>query len=132
MQPVIPAGIEAPPSAGYVTKLNAAGSALLWSTYFGDSGGKLAGSSTAGDSIIGMAVDGGGNILIAGFAYSADLPGLWNTPVALRPPPPANGVDPLEFVGRLSPDGSAISPTELVGTLPFFAGGMVRRHRGCR
>jgi uncharacterized protein (TIGR03437 family) len=102
----------APPSAGYVTKLNATGTGLLWSTFFGGSGGRL-GSFVGGDSIAGMAIDASGNILIAGFANSTDLPGLWATPVASRPVA-ANGSSGPGFVTRLSADGGTISPTQLL------------------
>ncbi len=91
----------APYSAGYVTKLNATGSALLWSTLLSGSG--------PGDSIVALALDSSGNILVSGHAASADFPGLWSTPVATRPPQGWEG-----FVARLSPDGATLSPTQLV------------------
>src|ERR1019366_3387270 len=108
-----PASTGGPPTAGYVTKLNATGTALIWSTYFGGS---------SGDILTGMAIDSGGNILISGFAYSSDLPGLWNTPVASRPtiPAPATPLNPTGFVGRLSPGGNTIAPTQMVSGLPFY------------
>jgi uncharacterized protein (TIGR03437 family) len=102
----------APPSAGYVTKLNATGTGLLWSTFFGGSGAGL-GSFLGGDSIVGMAIDASSNILIAGFANSKDLPGLWNTPVASRPVA-VNGQSSPGFVARLSADGGTLSPTQLL------------------
>jgi uncharacterized protein (TIGR03437 family) len=102
----------APPSAGYVTKLNATGTGLVWSTFFGGSGGSL-GSFLGGDSIVGMAIDAGGNVLIAGFANSADLPGLWSTSVASRPVA-VNGQSPPGFVARLSADGGTLSPAQLL------------------
>jgi len=120
-QSLPPASTESPPSAGYVTKLNATGTALIWSTYFAGSGAKTS-SFTVGDILTGMAIDSGGNILISGFAYSPDLPGLWNTPVASRPtiPPPAGPLNPVGFVGRLSAGGSTIAPTQIVSGLPFY------------
>lgn len=107
--------ITAPPFAGYVTKLNAAGTGLIWSTFFGGSGGS-AGSFVIGDSIAGMALDASGNVWIAGFANSTDLPGLWTTPVASRPVA-VNGQSPPSFVTRLSADGGTISPTQLLVSL---------------
>jgi hypothetical protein len=101
-----------PPPAGYVTKLNASGTGLLWSTYLAGSGGKRAGSFTQGDAIFGMTIDASGNVLVAGTASSTDLPGLWLTPVASRP----SYVNPLTFVARLSPDGSTLSPVQLLPT----------------
>jgi uncharacterized protein (TIGR03437 family) len=116
----------APAPAGYVTKLNASGTGLIWSTLF-------SGSSTqstlpvvdlvspGGDSITGMRIDTNGNILIAGIAQSSDLPGLWLTPVAARPT--ANGET---FVARLSADGTTLSPTQLVPGSNASAGIAVR------
>jgi uncharacterized repeat protein (TIGR01451 family) len=49
----------------YLTKINAAGSALLYSTYIGGSGT---------DRGSGVAIDGSGNAYIAGFAGSPDFP----------------------------------------------------------
>jgi len=96
-------GFFAPPAAGYVTKLNTSGTGLVWSTFFGGSAG--------GDSISGLAVDSSGNILVAGPPASADLPGLELTPVASRP---TFGFNVGGFVARLSPDGSMLSPTQLL------------------
>jgi uncharacterized protein (TIGR03437 family) len=53
----------------FVTKLNPAGTALIYSTYLGGSGGTY-----YGDSANGLAVDGSGNAYIIGGAYSADFP----------------------------------------------------------
>lgn len=97
-----PFTIEPPASAGYVTKLNASGTAVLWSTYFGGS---------HADRINAMAMDASGNIVIGGSVVSSDLPGLWATPVASRPPQGGSG-----FVTRFSPDGSAISATQLTAS----------------
>lgn len=101
-----PVANEDPPAAsGYITKLNASGSSLIWSTLLG-------GSSTnpaLGDSISSMGFDSAGNILLAGRASSVDFPGLWATPVASRPTAGGEG-----FVARLSPDGTTLSPTELI------------------
>ena len=49
----------------YLTKINATGSALLYSTYLG---------GTGTDRGSGVAIDGNGNAFIAGFAGSADFP----------------------------------------------------------
>ena len=87
----------APDPAGYVTKLNANGTGLIWSTFFGGSGtmtmlpGPL-GGIVGGDSILGMNIDSSGNILLAGSAMSSDLPGLWLTPVASRPTSEGRGL----------------------------------------
>ncbi len=108
--------LSPPASVGFVTKLNATGTGLLWSTLFGGSGGQIPSSFIVGDSIAGMAIDANGNILIAGAANSPDLPGLWNTPVASRPVA-ANGVAPTGFVARFSADGGVLSPVQLLNGL---------------
>ncbi len=110
--------LEPPPEAGYVTKLNATGTAILWSSYFSGSGAggiqiNSSMGSAAGDSINSMAIDASGNIVIGGSAASGDLPGLWTTPVASRPTPSGN----LGFVARFSPDGGSISATQLFPTV---------------
>jgi len=92
----------APAPSGYVTKLNASGTGLIWSTLFDGSTANPEG----GDVISAIAVDADGNLLLAGAASSTDLPGLWLTPVASRL---AGG-----FVTRLSSDGTTLSPTQLI------------------
>jgi hypothetical protein len=108
--------LSPPASVGYVTKLNATGTGLLWSTLFGGSGGQIPNSFIVGDSIAGMAIDASSNILVAGFANSPDLPGLWNTPVASRPVA-ANESSGSGFVARLSADGGTLSPVQLLNGL---------------
>ena len=101
----------APVSAGFVTKLNASGTGLVWSTLFaGSNYSNNPGSfSSEGDTISGIAIDAAGNILLSGAATSSDLPGLWTTPVASRPAGLNEG-----FVARLSSDGTTLSPTEVI------------------
>jgi uncharacterized protein (TIGR03437 family) len=100
-----PFELFAPAPAGFVTKLNASGSNLIWSTLFGGSGINV----YVGDAIRGMGIDASGNILLSGTASSIDLPGLWATPVASRPSLNGEG-----FVARLSPDGTTLSATQLI------------------
>ena len=101
----IPPGYIAPPnSIGYVTKVNAGGTALLWSTYFGGS---------FQDQVTGMTVAPSGEILISGRAGSSDLV-LEDTPPGCRPS--ANQV--LGFVARLSADGASAAATQLVHGAP--------------
>jgi hypothetical protein len=54
----------------FVTKLNASGTALVYSTYLGGSGA----GSFDGDSGAGIALDAAGNAYVAGFTYSSDFP----------------------------------------------------------
>jgi uncharacterized protein (TIGR03437 family) len=88
------------PVTGYVTKLNATGSGLVFSTYLG-------GSSV--DSISSMATDSAGRIYLGGVAISSDFPGLSVVPDACRP----SYVYPLGFATRLSADGSSLTETQL-------------------
>lgn len=99
--------VVGPASAGDITKLNAAASGLIWSTLLS---GSASSSSALGDSISAMAIDSSGNILVSGRASSSDFPGLWLTPVASRPSTPGG----VGFVTRLSPDGTTLSPTQLI------------------
>jgi uncharacterized protein (TIGR03437 family) len=96
---------NAPNITGYITKLNAAGTALLWSTYFGGS---------YSDQITGLAVAANGDLLISGRAGSSDLPVLAAVPAGCRPGP--NQL--LGFVARLSADGSAASAAQPIYGIP--------------
>ncbi len=99
-------GFGPPPSTGYVTKLNATGTALIWSTFF---------SGSEQDAISGMVLGPNGYIYITGQANSNDLPGLsGSVPDGCRP-----GVNQgLGFVARMSPDGTSLSPTKLIYGAP--------------
>lgn len=97
-----------PPAAGYVTKVNATGTGLIWSTYFGGS---------FSDEITGMAVSPTGDILIAGRAASSDLPALAATPAGCRP----SANQPLGFVARLASNGATAGPAQLVMDAPDCA-----------
>ena len=58
----------------FVCKLNAAGTALLYSTYLGGSGTTNPGGGPIGDSVRALAVDGQGNVYIGGGTGSTDFP----------------------------------------------------------
>jgi hypothetical protein len=83
----------------FVSKLNATGSGLVYSTYLGGSGGDF------GDAI---AVDGTGNAYVAGHTDSPDFP----TVAAVQ-----TLSDPLgnAFVGALNPTGSALLYSTYLG-----------------
>ncbi len=98
--------IPAPPPTGYVTRLNATGAGLVFSTFLGGSGE---------DSIFSQAVDSAGNTYVAGLAQSSDLPGL----VPMLAPCLPSFPYPVPFVARLSADGSALSETQLAYGLTF-------------
>jgi len=105
--PVIPGSSyrDPPPATGYVTKVNATGTGLLWSTYFG-------GSSI--DNVTGMAVAPNGDIVISGRSTSSDLPTLTGTPDGCRPAPGQE----LGFVSRIAPDGATAGPTQPIAGAP--------------
>jgi uncharacterized protein (TIGR03437 family) len=107
--PILPSNrgtVNPPPSTGYITKLNATGTGLVWSTFFGGS---------VQDAISGVVVDANGYVHVTGQANSNDLPGL-SAPVPEGCEPTVN--QGLGFVARLSPDGESLSPTQLIYGAP--------------
>jgi hypothetical protein len=92
---------------GYVTKLNASGSALLYSTYLGGS---------LGDSPVSIAVDSSGNSYVTGATFSTDFP---TTPGAVETSFDFNnlGVDFLvdTFVTKLNPSGTGLVYSTFLG-----------------
>ena len=83
----------------FVTKLNAAGSKLVYSTYLGGSGQ---------DYTTGIAVDGSGDAYVTGYTASTNFP---TTPGALRTTLGA----PSAFVTELNPAGSALVYSTYLG-----------------
>lgn len=86
-------------SDGFVAKINAAGNALLYSTYLGGKGDDAVGS---------LAVDSGGNAYVTGFTYSPDFP-LQN------PLQKKYGGSADVFAAKLSPTGSALIYSTYLG-----------------
>jgi hypothetical protein len=78
----------------FVSKLNATGTALVWSTYLG--GNSL-------DQATGIAVDGSGNSYVTGFTVSTDFPGT------------ALATGGSAFVTKLNASGSGIVYSALFG-----------------
>ena len=85
---------------GFVAKMNAAGSALVYSTYFGGSNG---------DRVIGVAADAEGNAYLIGVTGSLDFP----TVNALQPSFGGSYND--AFVSKLNPAGSALVYSTYLG-----------------
>jgi hypothetical protein len=83
----------------FVTKFNAAGSALVYSTYLGGSGI---------DEASGIAVDSSGNAYVVGTANSADFPTANPVQATLR-------ADYNAFVAELNPAGSALVYSTYLG-----------------
>ena len=77
----------------FITKLNATGSDLIYSTFLGGSGG---------DGASGIAVDSGGNAYVFGSTTSTDFP---TTPGALQVS--STGTS-KQFVAKINPTGSAL------------------------
>jgi hypothetical protein len=78
--------------AGFVTKLSATGSALVYSTYLGGTVGN-------GDTALGIAVDAASSAYVTGITFDTDFP---TTPGAFQTSPGGGG-----FVTKLNPSGSA-------------------------
>jgi Bacterial Ig-like domain (group 3)/Beta-propeller repeat len=84
----------------FVTKINAAGSALVYSTYLGGSGDDV-GSA--------IAVDSSGNAYVTGTTYSTDFP-------TMNPLQPANaGGGSDAFVSKINASGSALVYSTYLG-----------------
>jgi PKD repeat protein len=90
------------PYDGFVAKINAAGSALIYSTYLG---------GNDHDSTLGIAVDSAGNAYVTGYTFSPDFP----TVNALQPTKPAV-FGPDAFVAKISAAGSLVYSTYLGGS----------------
>jgi uncharacterized protein (TIGR03437 family) len=91
-----------PPATGFLTRLNATGTGLIYSTFF-------SGSQT--DTITFGAIRAGG-IYLAGQAGSDDLPGLDGTPVQCLP---------ATYETHFTPDGLAVAGARLVlGTVVAY------------
>jgi uncharacterized protein (TIGR03437 family) len=92
-----------PPASGYITKLNATGTGLVYSTF-------LSGTQT---DTIGFAAFTSGGIYLSGQVGSPDFPGLSGVPSQCMP---------QTFATRLSLDGSAITAARIVpGTMLAYA-----------
>jgi hypothetical protein len=86
-------------AAVYVTKLNAAGTAQIYSTFLGGS---------AYNQPVGLAVDANGNAVVTGRTSSTDFP--MKNPISAGLPSGDDG-----FVTSLSPDGSSLNFSSLLG-----------------
>jgi hypothetical protein len=85
----------------FVTKLNATGTAAIFSTYFGGSDY---------DTPVGIQVDSSGNVIVAGSTNSPDFPVKNGLPSGTP-----SYVVALGFVSSLSPDGSSLNYSTLLG-----------------
>lgn len=83
----------------FVTKLNATGSGLVYSTYLGGSQSEIG---------FGIAVDASGNAYVTGFTTSIDFP-------TVNPVQPALSGEHDAFVAKLSPAGSTLVYSTYLG-----------------
>ena len=100
---------------GFVSKLSADGSTLLYSTYLGGSGIPPYSdeSASAGDGVTAIAVDATGNAYLTGFAYSLDFP---VTAGAYQQENKAKiYFSDNAFVTKLNPSGSALVYSSYLG-----------------
>jgi hypothetical protein len=96
----------------FVTKLNPAGNALVYSTYLSGSGlGLYVQEASVGQAI---AVDSAGSAYVTGYVESSDFP---VTPGAFQTQHPAAGLNgtPNAFVTKLTPDGKNLDYSTYLG-----------------
>jgi uncharacterized protein (TIGR03437 family) len=89
----------------FITKINAAGTALIYSTYIG---GSESNEHSGGDRAFGIAVDAAGNAYITGFTVSTDFPTVHAIQSTLPAPIAA-------FVTKLNAAGDALVYSTYLG-----------------
>jgi hypothetical protein len=105
--PDFPTANAAQPALGgatdaFVAKINASGTAIVWSTYLGGSGI---------DAALGIARDAAGNVYVTGYTASPDFP---VTPNAPQPTFGGGAYD--AFVAKLDANGALVQSTFLGGS----------------
>ena len=94
------------PSDAFVTKLNATGTALVYSTYLGGNGD---------DSAAGIAVDAAGNAYVTGSTSSTDFPVAPGFPSSSTAYQRSNAGSTDVFVTKLNPTGSNLVYSTYLG-----------------
>ena len=97
--PVTPGAFQTAPGSGFIARLNAAGSALMYSTFLPAVGSALA-------------VDPAGSVVLAGGTYALDFP---TTPGALRQCNPRVTWGRTGFMLKLAADGSSLAYATYLG-----------------
>jgi hypothetical protein len=87
----------------FVTKFNAAGTALVYSTYLG---------GTGDDTACGIAVDSSGNVYVTGYTWSTDFPTVNPLQPTNRSYTPGNAT---AFVAKVNATGSALVYSTYLG-----------------
>jgi hypothetical protein len=109
--PVTPGVFRTTYSSAFITKLNASGTALVYSSFLGGSGGP-----SGGDDGLGVAVDASGDAFVVGSTYSTNFPvtsGAYQITNKAAPMSGATG-----FAVKVNPAGTALLyGTYLGGTL---------------
>ncbi len=108
VNPISNAGYGGGTADAFITKINPAGTAILYSTYLGGS---------AADQANAVAVDPAGNAYLTGSTHSSDFP--VQNPVQLQNKSPFTGTG---FVAKLTPSGQLVYSTYLGGTAPTQPG----------
>ncbi len=103
-----PTGGSDPTTTSFVAKLNAAGDALVYSTYLG--GSQLRAGCFSGDEGADIAVDGDGNAYIGGGTCALDFPAAQNSP--------NGGTGSDAFVAKLNAAGNALIFSRYLGGAP--------------
>ncbi len=96
-------------SAGFVTKMNPAGSALVFSSYL---------SGTGSDRTTALAIDSSGDVFLTGSVHSTDFP---VTTGAFQATNPAGNHGAVVFLSELNPAGSALLYSTYFGGANSFS-----------
>ena len=105
-------------SNGFVTKLNATGTSLVYSTYLGGSGitgyaGNASLGDTGGDGCASVAIDASGDAFLTGTAYSTDFPLAGSSYQTMNH---ASGSrHPNAFAAKLNSQGTALDYSTYLG-----------------
>ena len=110
-------------SNGFVSKFNATGTSLMFSTFLGGSGGTINLSPTllmnGGDQVSGLAIDSSDNVYVTGSTASANFPvtqGAFQTANNDQPPCPGGCIGGYNaFATELNPTGSALVSSTYLG-----------------